>query len=68
MQYLIEVKNNKDKFVMEMLQHFRFIKTRPLTRANMTLFSELQESILEVNEAKKRKVKLQNAKEMLHEL
>ncbi len=68
MQYLLEVKNNKDKFVLELLQHFRFIKTRPLTRANMTLLSELQDSIIEVNEAKKRKVKLQNAKEMLHEL
>ena len=68
MQYLLEVKNNKDKFVLELLQHFRFIKTRPLTRANMTLLSELQDSIIEVNEAKKRKVKLQNAKAMLHEL
>ena len=68
MQYLLEVKNNKDKFVLELLQHFRFIKTRPLNRANVKFLSELQESILEVNEAKKRKVKLQNAKEMLHEL
>jgi hypothetical protein len=68
MQYLLEVKNNKDKFVMEMLQHFRFIKTRPLTRSNMKFLSELQESIIEVNGAKKRKVKLQSAKEMLHEL
>ena len=68
MQYLLEVKNNKDKFILELLQHFRFIKTRPLTSANMKFISELHESILEVNEAKKRKVKLQNAKEMLHEL
>ena len=68
MQYLLEVDDNKDKFLLEMLKHFRFVKTRPLSKANVQFIKELQESVMQVNLAKKGKLKLQKAKDLLNEL
>lgn len=68
MQYLLEVDDNKDKFLMEILKHFRFVKTRPLSKANVQFVTELQQSIEQVKQAKKGKVKLQKAKDILNEL
>jgi hypothetical protein len=68
MQYLLEVDDNKDKFLLEMLKHFRFVKTRPLSKANVQFIKELQESVVQVNLAKKGKLKLQKAKDLLNEL
>jgi hypothetical protein len=68
MQYLLEVDDNKDKFLLEILKHFRFVKTRPLTKANVQFVNELQQSIEQVKLAKKGKVKLQTAKDLLNEL
>jgi hypothetical protein len=68
MQYLLEVDDNKDKFLLEMLKHFRFVKTRPLSKANVQFIKELQESVAQVNLAKKGKLKLQKAKDLLNEL
>lgn len=68
MQYLLEVDDNKDKFLLEMLKHFRFVKTRPLSKANVQFVTELQQSVEQVKQAKKGKVKLQKAKDLLNEL
>lgn len=68
MQYLLEINNEKDKFVMEVLRHFRFVKTKPLTRANVQFINELKESIEQVKQAKRGKTKLKNAKAMLNDL
>jgi len=68
MQYLIEVDDNKDKFLLEILKHFRFVKTRPLTKTNLQFIKELQHSVDEVNKAKKGAIKLQKTKDLLNEL
>ena len=68
MQYLLEVDDNKDKFLLEILKHFRFVKTRPLTKANVQFVNELQQSVEQVKLAKRGKVKLQNAKDLMNEL
>lgn len=68
MQYLLEVDDNKDKFLLEILKHFRFVKTRPLSKANVQFVTELQQSIAQVKLAKKGKIKLQKAKDLLNEL
>jgi hypothetical protein len=68
MQYLLEVDDNKDKFLLEVLKHFRFVKTRPLTKENWRFIKELQQSIDEVNRAKRGEIKLQKAKDLLNEL
>ncbi|MBA2563542.1 MAG: hypothetical protein H0V14_11650 [Chitinophagaceae bacterium] len=68
MQYLLEVDDNKDKFLLEILKHFRFVKTLPLSKANVQFINELQQSIEQVKLAKKGKLKLQKAKDLLNEL
>jgi len=68
MQYLLEVDDNKDKFLLEILGHFRFVKTRPLSKSNVQFVKELQQSVEQVKLAKKGKVKLQKAKDLLNEL
>ena len=68
MQYLLEISVNKDKFLLDILKHFRFVKTRPLTKENVELINEFRQSIEEVKLAKKGKVKLKNAKDLLNEL
>ncbi len=68
MQYLLEVDDKEDKFLMEVLRHFRFVKTRPLTKANIQFIDELKQSVDQVKLAKKGKVKLQKAKDLLNEL
>ncbi len=68
MQYLLEVEDKKDKILQEILSHFRFVKTRPLSKANVLFVKELQESVEQVKLAKKGKIKLQNAKDLLNEL
>jgi len=68
MQYLLEVKDNKDKFLLEMLKHFRFVKTRPLSKENVRFITELQESVEQVKKAKKGTLKLQKAKDLINEL
>ncbi len=68
MQYLLEINNEKDKFVIEVLRHFRFVKTKPLTKANVQFINELQQSIKQVKQAKKGKTKLKNAKDLLNDI
>lgn len=68
MQYLIEVDSDKDKFVLEMLKHFSFIKAHRLTKSNLQFLYEMQSSIEQVKKAKTGKLKLQNAKDFLNEL
>lgn len=68
MQYLLEVEDKKDKFILEMLKNFRYVKTRPLTKKNLLFLAELQQSAEQVKLAKKGKLKLQKAKDLLNEL
>ena len=68
MQYILEVDDNKDEFLLEMLRHFRFVKTRPLTKTNVQFVTEMKRSVEQVKLAKKGKLKLQKAKDLLNEL
>ena len=68
MQYLLEVDDKKDKFLQEILSHFLFVKTSPLSKVNVQFVKELQQSVAQVKLAKKGKVKLQTAKDLLNEL
>lgn len=68
MQYIVEVEDNKDKFLLELLRHFSFVKAKPLTKKNIKYIQQLQSSVDEVKRAKAGKIKLQSAKDFLNEL
>jgi hypothetical protein len=68
MQYLLEIDERKDKFILEVLKNFRYVKTHPLNRRNKLFLFELQQSAEQVRLAKKGKIRLQKAKDLLNEL
>ena len=68
MQFILEVKDSKAAFILDLLSHFSFVKTQPLTPSKSQLLEELKESIAEVSQAKEGKIKLQSARAFLKEL
>ena len=68
MQLLINVKDNKASFVMELLNSLSFVKAETLTPSKAQFLKELKGSAEEVALAKKGKLKLQSAKDFLDEL
>ncbi len=68
MQLLLEVKDSKAEFILELLKNFSFVKAKPLTTANTQFLEELKSSVEEVNLPQEGKIKLQSAKLFLKEL
>ncbi|TDG36059.1 hypothetical protein EZJ43_10270 [Pedobacter changchengzhani] len=68
MKVILDIKDNKVEFVMELLQSLSFVKTEPISTAKAELFKELQASAEEVVLAKLGKIKLKTAEELLNEL
>ena len=68
MKVLLDINDNKADFVLEVLQQFRFVKTKKITAAKAKFLEELSGAVEEVKQAKRGKLKLQSAKDFLHEL
>ena len=68
MKVLVDIKDKKADFVIELLQSLSFVKVERLTPNKAQFLRELKESVKEVALAKKGKVKLQTAKDFLNEL
>ena len=68
MNLLLEVKDSKADFLMQLLKNFSFVKAKPLTPAKMQLMEEISEAVRNVNLAKQGKLKAKPIKELLDEL
>lgn len=68
MKVLLDVKDNKADFVMELLGNFDFVKTEPISTSKAAFMKELQGAMRQVALAKKGKVKLKSAKQLFDEL
>jgi len=68
MKVLLDIKDEKADFVMEVLHNFSFVKTHPISDNKSKLMKELRESIQEVNLAKQGKIKLKSFDEFLNEI
>jgi hypothetical protein len=68
MKVLLDIRDNKALFVMELLKNLSFVKTNVLTPAKAQILEELKESIEEVKLAEGGKIKLKSADEFLNEL
>ena len=68
MTILLEVKDSKADFFMELLKSFPFVKTKKHSPAKAQLIHEIKEAVEEVKLAKQGRIKLQSAKEFLREL
>jgi len=68
MKVLLDVKDNKADFVMELLGNFDFVKAERISTSKAAFMKELQEAMKQVALAKKGKVKLKSAKQLFDEL
>jgi len=68
MKVILDVKDSKASFVMELLGNFSFIKVQPITGERALLLHEIREAVDTVNLVKNGKFKARPAKELLDEI
>ena len=68
MKILLDVKDNKADFLMELLGNLPFVKTKTLTSSKAQLLEELKEAVENMTLVKQGKLKARPAKELLDEL
>jgi len=68
MKLLVEIRNNKAAFVMELLNNFSFVKAKPITNEKALLLEEINEAVENVKLAKQGKLKAKTLNELLNEL
>ena len=68
MKVLLDIKDNKADFIMELLKSFSFVKTKPLTPAKAQVLEDLKKSVEEMTLIKAGKLKGIPAKNLLDEL
>jgi len=68
MKAVLEIRDSKALFMMELLRSFSFVKVRPITNEKALLLSEIKEAVDIVNLVKKGKIQARPAKELLDEI
>jgi hypothetical protein len=68
MKVLLDIKDNKADFVMELLGNLSFVKMESISPVKARFLKELKASAEEVVLAKQGKIKLKTAEELLDEL
>lgn len=68
MKILLDIKDDKAAFIMELLNHFKFVKAKPLTPYKAEVLEGLRKAVEEVNQIKAGKKKAQPLSEFLNEL
>ncbi len=68
MKVLLEIKDNKADFVMELLQSLSYVKVKQLTPGKAQLVNDLNEAVAEMKLIKAGRLKGIPAKELLNEL
>jgi len=69
MKLIIEIKDDKAPFFMEVLKSFSFVKkATPLSDAKAELMQEIREAVEEMKLIRSGKKKARNAEEFLNEL
>lgn len=68
MKVLVEIKDSKAEFVMELLNSLSYVKTKPLTPYKAQVLVELKEAVDNLNKVKQGKLKARPAQELLNEL
>jgi hypothetical protein len=68
MKVLLDIKESKALFMMELLNNFPFVKAQPITNEKALLLQEIREAVDTVNLVKKGALSARPAKELLNEL
>ena len=68
MKAVLDIKDSKVQFLMELLENFSFVKVKPITNEKALLLSEIREAVDIVNLVKKGKMRARPARELLNEI
>lgn len=68
MKVLLDIKDSKVQFVMELLQNLSYVKAKPLSDEKAQLMSEIREAVANLKLVRRGKLKARPAKELLDEL
>ncbi|MDB5116951.1 MAG: hypothetical protein JWQ79_2443 [Mucilaginibacter sp.] len=68
MKVLLDIKDNKADFVMELLQSLSFVKAETISVSKARFLKEFKQSVDEVALVKQGKIKLKTAEQLLDEL
>jgi DNA-binding protein len=68
MKLILDIKDDKALFIVEMLKNFKYVKTKPLTNYKSEVLEGLKEGIDEMQQIKKGELKGIAAKDLLNEL
>ena len=68
MKVLLDIKDDKAAFIMELLENFKFVKSEPLTPYKAEILKGIKEAVVEVNQVKAGKAKSRSLNDFLNEL
>ncbi len=68
MRVLLEVKDSKADFVMELLRSLSYVKAKPISEEKAKLMEEIKEAVSEMKLIRAGKKKARNAEDFLNEL
>lgn len=68
MKILLDVKDGKAPFIMELLKHFKFVKSEKLTPYKAEVLNSVKNAVEEMKLIKEGKLKGTPAKDLLDEL
>lgn len=68
MKILLDIKDAKATFVLELLQNFSFVKTKTLTPHKAKVLEDVKEAVEEMKLIKAGKLKARNSEDLFHEL
>jgi len=68
MKVLLDIKDNKAAFIMELLNNFKFVKAEPLTPYKTNVMRSIKQAVEEMKQIKEGKLQGIPAKDLLDEL
>ena len=68
MKILLDIRDNKAAFFMEVLKNFSFVKAKPLTKEKAQLVEEIKEVVDNLNLVKQGKIKAKPLNDLLNDL
>ena len=68
MKILVDIRDNKAAFILELLNSFSFVKAKPISNEKALLIEEIKEAAENVKLAKQGKLKAKPLNELLDEL
>lgn len=68
MKVLVDIRDNKAAFIMELLNSFPFVKAKPISNEKALLMEEINEAVDNVKLVKQGKLKAKPLNELLNEL